>query len=107
MYTTKAAAEGVPDRGVNLIVMMWFLTVVSSVTIVMRLVFRARKATTGWDDCFMLLAMVRSFVNFVEAQHLANCGSYASMAGLSPSPVSVLEAEKDTYRISGSWVQTL
>ncbi|KAH6676314.1 integral membrane protein [Halenospora varia] len=58
MDTTKAAAEGVPDRGVNLIVMMWFLTVVSSVTIVMRLVFRARKATTGWDDCFMLLAML-------------------------------------------------
>ncbi|KAH8678636.1 hypothetical protein BGZ60DRAFT_555217 [Tricladium varicosporioides] len=58
MNTTKAEPEKVPDRGVNLIVMMWILTVVSSMTIVMRLFFRARMAIIGWDDCFMLLAML-------------------------------------------------
>lgn len=38
--------------------LMWVCTVVSSITIVLRFVFRARKAIIGWDDLFMLVALV-------------------------------------------------
>lgn len=59
MATAAPSSGSVPNRGPSLMALMWVCTVVSSITIVLRFVFRARKAIIGWDDLFMLVALVR------------------------------------------------
>jgi hypothetical protein len=58
--STNTSDGPLPDRGQPLIIMMWILTVLSSITVVMRFYFRLQKSIIGWDDLFMLLSMVRS-----------------------------------------------
>jgi hypothetical protein len=50
--------DSVPDRGNILMVQIWVLTVVASITVVLRFVFRAQKSIIGWDDLFTLLSTV-------------------------------------------------
>ena len=47
------------DRGPELMVIVWVLTGLSTITVVMRLASRGIRATFGWNDSFMLVALVR------------------------------------------------
>lgn len=49
----------VADRGPELMVIVWVLTGLSTITVVMRLASRGIRATFGWNDSFMLVALVR------------------------------------------------
>ncbi|KAL1962582.1 hypothetical protein VTN77DRAFT_9375 [Rasamsonia byssochlamydoides] len=48
----------VPDRGPQLIAILWVLTGASTVTVIFRFIARAQKAVMGWDDVFMLVALL-------------------------------------------------
>lgn len=53
------ATGSVPDRGPSLMILMWVLTIIASITVVLRFIFRAQKSIIGYDDIFMLVSMVR------------------------------------------------
>lgn len=48
----------IADRGPQLIIIVWVLTGVSTITVVMRLVGRGIRAKFGWNDSFMILSLV-------------------------------------------------
>ncbi|PSN65248.1 hypothetical protein BS50DRAFT_527481 [Corynespora cassiicola Philippines] len=54
-YTRDSPA--IPDRGPNLINMLWVLTSLAFLTVILRFIFRARKRQFGWDDFFMATTM--------------------------------------------------
>ncbi|KYK56548.1 integral membrane protein [Drechmeria coniospora] len=47
-----------PDRGPLVLLVIWILTPLALLTAVLRIVTRARKRRCGWDDIFMMLAML-------------------------------------------------
>ncbi|KAI9750543.1 MAG: hypothetical protein M4579_006433 [Chaenotheca gracillima] len=55
-----AGVEGgkIPDRGPQLMSLLWILTVTSTVTVILRFITRARRDSIGWDDFFMLVALI-------------------------------------------------
>ena len=48
----------VPDRGPNLMALLWVTTGLSFGVVLLRFAQRISRARIGWDDYFMLLAMV-------------------------------------------------
>lgn len=52
----------VPDRGPELISIMWSLTSLALVTAILRIVVRTRNRMFGWDDIFMIFSMVCPYV---------------------------------------------
>ncbi|KND90706.1 hypothetical protein TOPH_04624 [Tolypocladium ophioglossoides CBS 100239] len=48
----------VPDRGPQAIRVIWALTPLALITVVLRIVARVRNGKFGWDDIFMILAML-------------------------------------------------
>ncbi|KAK7978672.1 hypothetical protein PG988_006162 [Apiospora saccharicola] len=63
MEATTAAgpAKVVPDRGSALITLTWVLTALASVTVALRISFRAKVKQFGWDDFFMVMSMLCFF----------------------------------------------
>lgn len=59
MGDAGTASGPVPDRGPEAIRVIWALTPLALVTAVLRIVARVRNGKFGWDDIFMMLAMVR------------------------------------------------
>lgn len=50
----------VPDRGPEVIRLMWALTSLAFITSALRVFVRLRHRMFGWDDVFMVFAMVRN-----------------------------------------------
>ncbi|EGX93532.1 integral membrane protein [Cordyceps militaris CM01] len=48
----------VPDRGPGLVLILWLLTTLAGITAVLRVVVRTRNRMFGWDDIFMIFAML-------------------------------------------------
>ncbi|KAK8129180.1 hypothetical protein PG999_001560 [Apiospora kogelbergensis] len=53
--------EAIPDRGQAIIWMTWLLTALASITVALRMNFRARVKLFGWDDFFMVMSMLCFF----------------------------------------------
>ncbi|KJZ78499.1 hypothetical protein HIM_01890 [Hirsutella minnesotensis 3608] len=52
------AGSAAPDRGPQVVRLVWALAPLALLTTVLRLVGRARNRVFGWDDVFMILAML-------------------------------------------------
>lgn len=53
-----APRDNVPDRGPQLISILWSLTALAGITALLRVIVRTRSRMFGWDDIFMIFAMV-------------------------------------------------
>ncbi len=58
MGGVEARGDDVPDRGPVLISILWSLTALAGIMTLLRVVVRTRNRMFGWDDIFMIFAMV-------------------------------------------------
>jgi hypothetical protein len=58
MNTSASGATEVPNRGPELISILWSLTGLAFLTAALRIFARTRNRMFGWDDIFMIFATV-------------------------------------------------
>lgn len=100
--------ERIADRGPQLTAILWVLTGASTITVIFRFIARAQKAGVGWDDFFMLVALVsyprsgnRNAILLINNLFF----SCVSLDGPSASPFSAPTAARDISRTSWRWVR--
>jgi hypothetical protein len=69
----------VPDRAPYLEALLWAMTGISIGVVILRFAYRLNRSRLGWDDGFMLLALVRTTTPRGKAT--ADRCRYASWAG--------------------------
>ncbi|OBT54627.1 hypothetical protein VE04_05922 [Pseudogymnoascus sp. 24MN13] len=99
-----ASTASVPDRGIQLMVLMWVMTILASITVVMRFIFRAQKSIIGYDDLFMFISMICFFGWTISLTLLCLKGGERHMAdvgALGPDIVAQVQLLNWTSQVFG------
>lgn len=67
--------DGIPDRGYKLYITALVMVLIAAVFVVIRLVTRVHLRQLGWDDCFLVVALVASVmttatINMGKSKHI-------------------------------------
>lgn len=52
----------IPDRGPQLVALVWVMTGLSSLMVILRFTSRGLRGTFGWDDFMMLFSLVCAII---------------------------------------------
>jgi hypothetical protein len=67
--------DGIPDRGYKLYITALVMVLIAAIFVVIRLATRVHLRQFGWDDCFLIVALVASVmttaaINMGKSKHL-------------------------------------